>query len=195
MAAAFTSTIQPFTLRKLDEIGFEVRATAPTRPLEAYCVTRRILSRDFGAAPLVKGGNRIAKNRSRRSVELRVALKSAGKGYRVLGSVPNETTGLEGWDEQQSSLMPTQKLSFDRRQATAAAVENVVDTIVRYTKLGDSVTLPFGVLNSAAARLSGPQSAYRRDSKGSLTSNVAFRPGAIQSGLCSARSVRQKTRC
>lgn len=50
----------------------------------------------------------------------------------------------------------TQKLGSDRRQATAA-VENVVDTIVRAVHKGDSVTITGSVCsNSVAARLEWP---------------------------------------
>ena len=58
----------------------------------------------------------------------------------------------------------TEKLGSDRRQATAA-VENVVDTIVRAVHKGDSVTITgFGVFEQRKSR--GPrraQSAHRRD--------------------------------
>src|SRR5271156_4352916 len=73
----------------------------------------------------------------------------------------------------------TQKLGSDRRQATAA-VENVVDTIVRAVHKGDSVTITgFGVFEQRrrAARVArNPRTGERVKVK--PTSVPAFRPGA-----------------
>src|ERR1700735_484861 len=73
----------------------------------------------------------------------------------------------------------TQKLGSDRRQATAA-VENVVDTIVRAVHKGDSVTLTgFGVFEQRrrAARVArNPRTGETVKVK--PTSVPAFRPGA-----------------
>lgn len=73
----------------------------------------------------------------------------------------------------------TQKLSSDRRQATAA-VENVVDTIVRAVHKGDSVTITgFGVFEQRrrAARVArNPRTGETVKVK--PTSVPAFRPGA-----------------
>lgn len=73
----------------------------------------------------------------------------------------------------------TQKLGSDRRQATAA-VENVVDTIVRAVHKGDSVTITgFGVFEQRrrAARVArNPRTGATVKVK--PTSVPAFRPGA-----------------
>lgn len=73
----------------------------------------------------------------------------------------------------------TQKLGSDRRQATAA-VENVVDTIVRAVHKGDSVTITgFGVFEQRrrAARVArNPRTGEAVKVK--PTSVPAFRPGA-----------------
>src|SRR5215831_6438876 len=73
----------------------------------------------------------------------------------------------------------TQKLGSDRRQATAA-VENVVDTIVRAVHKGDSVTITgFGVFEQRrrAARVArNPRTGETGNVK--PTSVPAFRPGA-----------------
>ncbi len=73
----------------------------------------------------------------------------------------------------------TQKLNTDRRQATAA-VENVVDTIVRAVHKGDSVTITgFGVFEQRrrAARVArNPRTG--ETVKVRPTSVPAFRPGA-----------------
>lgn len=73
----------------------------------------------------------------------------------------------------------TQKLGSDRRQATAA-VENVVDTIVRAVHKGDSVTITgFGVFEQRrrAARVArNPRTG--EPVKVKPTSVPAFRPGA-----------------
>src|ERR1700752_2407799 len=73
----------------------------------------------------------------------------------------------------------TQKLGSDRRQATAA-VENVVDTIVRAGHKGDSVTITgFGVFEQRrrAARVArNPRTGETVKVK--PTSVPAFRPGA-----------------
>src|SRR5258708_11276800 len=73
----------------------------------------------------------------------------------------------------------TEKLGSDRRQATAA-VENVVDTIVRAVHKGDSVTITgFGVFEQRrrAARVAGnPRTGETVKVK--PTSVPAFRPGA-----------------
>src|SRR6201996_5235984 len=73
----------------------------------------------------------------------------------------------------------TQKLGSDRRQATAA-VENVVDTIVRAVHKGDSVTITgFGVFEKRrrAARVArNPRTGETVKVK--PTSVPAFRPGA-----------------
>lgn len=73
----------------------------------------------------------------------------------------------------------TQKLGSDRRQATAA-VENVVDTIVRAVHKGDSVTITgFGVFEQRrrAARVArNPRTG--ETVKVEPTSVPAFRPGA-----------------
>ncbi|KAF3413491.1 DNA-binding protein HupB [Mycobacterium tuberculosis] len=75
--------------------------------------------------------------------------------------------------------MLTQKLGSDRRQATAA-VENVVDTIVRAVHKGDSVTITgFGVFEQRrrAARVArNPRTGETVKVK--PTSVPAFRPGA-----------------
>ncbi|AFC50019.1 hypothetical protein OCO_36560 [Mycobacterium intracellulare MOTT-02] len=75
--------------------------------------------------------------------------------------------------------MLTQKLNTDRRQATAA-VENVVDTIVRAVHKGDSVTITgFGVFEQRrrAARVArNPRTGETVKVK--PTSVPAFRPGA-----------------
>ena len=73
----------------------------------------------------------------------------------------------------------TQKLGSDRRQATAA-VENVVDTIVRAVHKGDSVTITgFGVFEQRrrAARVARNQRTAETV-KVKPTSVPAFRPGA-----------------
>lgn len=73
----------------------------------------------------------------------------------------------------------TQKMGTDRRQATAA-VENVVDTIVRAVHKGDSVTITgFGVFEQRrrAARVArNPRTGETVKVK--PTSVPAFRPGA-----------------
>jgi DNA-binding protein HU-beta len=73
----------------------------------------------------------------------------------------------------------TQKLGSDRRQATAA-VENIVDTIVRAVHKGDSVTITgFGVFEQRrrAARVArNPRTGETVKVK--PTSVPAFRPGA-----------------
>lgn len=73
----------------------------------------------------------------------------------------------------------TQKLGSDRRQATAA-VENVVDTVVRAVHKGDSVTITgFGVFEQRrrAARVArNPRTGETVKVK--PTSVPAFRPGA-----------------
>src|SRR6201998_2856415 len=73
----------------------------------------------------------------------------------------------------------TRKLETDRRQATAA-VENVVDTIVRAVHKGDSVTITgFGVFEQRrrAARVArNPRTGETVKVK--PTSVPAFRPGA-----------------
>jgi DNA-binding protein HU-beta len=75
--------------------------------------------------------------------------------------------------------VPTEKLGSDRRSATAA-VENVVDTIVRAVHKGDSVTITgFGVFEQRrrAARVArNPRTGETVKVK--PTSVPAFRPGA-----------------
>ena len=72
----------------------------------------------------------------------------------------------------------TEKMGSDRRQATAA-VENVVDTIVRAVHKGDSVTITgFGVFEQRrrAARVArNPRTGEKIKIKASKT--VSFRPG------------------
>lgn len=86
----------------------------------------------------------------------------------------------EGWMNKAELIdVLTQKLGSDRRQATAA-VENVVDTIVRAVHKGDSVTITgFGVFEQRrrAARVArNPRTGETVKVK--PTSVPAFRPGA-----------------
>lgn len=92
----------------------------------------------------------------------------------------------------------TQKLGSDRRQATAA-VENVVDTIVRAVHKGDSVTITgFGVFEQRrrAARVArNPRTG--ETVKGEADVGAGVPPGrAIQSGcVWRAASPGRRTRC
>jgi DNA-binding protein HU-beta len=87
---------------------------------------------------------------------------------------------MEGWMNKAELIdVLTQKLGSDRRQATAA-VENVVDTIVRAVHKGESVTITgFGVFEQRrrAARVArNPRTGETVKVK--PTSVPAFRPGA-----------------
>src|SRR3977135_859787 len=73
----------------------------------------------------------------------------------------------------------TEKLGSDRRQATAA-VENVVDTIVRAVHKGDSVTITgFGVFEQRRRAARVARNPHTGETvKVKPTSVPAFRPGA-----------------
>ena len=91
-----------------------------------------------------------------------------------------EPLASEGWMNKAELIdVLTLKLGSDRRQATAA-VENVVDTIVRAVHKGDSVTITgFGVFEQRrrAARVArNPRTGETVKVK--PTSVPAFRPGA-----------------
>src|SRR6202012_5881851 len=118
----------------------------------------------------------------RRALKLRVALGNLlGKGLPCPLVGPNRgplvSEGLMNKAELIEVL--TQKLDTDRREATAA-VENVVDTIVRAVHKGDSVTITgFGVFEQRrrAARVArNPRTGETVKVK--PTSVPAFRPGA-----------------
>src|SRR6476661_4994526 len=94
---------------------------------------------------------------------------------------PERTTGFGGLCMNKAELIDvlTEKMGSDRRQATAA-VEHVVDTIVRAVHKGDSVTITgFGVFEQRkrAARVArNPRTGETVKVK--PTSVPAFRPGA-----------------
>jgi DNA-binding protein HU-beta len=113
---------------------------------------------------------------------LRVALgNQVGKGLPCpLVGFKTGPLASEGWMNKAELIdVLTDKLGSDRRQATAA-VENVVDTIVRAVHKGDSVTITgFGVFEQRrrAARVArNPRTGETVKVK--PTSVPAFRPGA-----------------
>ena len=114
---------------------------------------------------------------------MRVALGNLlGKGLPcpLVGSQKRGPLASEGWMNKAELIDElTAKLGSDRRQATAA-VENVVDTIVRAVHKGDSVTITgFGVFEQRrrAARVArNPRTGETVKVK--PTSVPAFRPGA-----------------
>ena len=87
----------------------------------------------------------------------------------------------------------TEKLGSDRRQATAA-VENVVDTIVRAVHKGDSVTITgFGVFEQR--RVPPALRAIRAPARPSRSSRRRFRhsvPAHSSRRLCLAHSVSRR---
>ena len=107
--------------------------------------------------------------------------KSAMTGFTVSSSRSKEDHWLRRFCMNKAELIDvlTEKLGSDRRQATAA-VENVVDTIVRAVHKGDSVTITgFGVFEQRrrAARVArNPRTGETVKVK--PTSVPAFRPGA-----------------
>jgi DNA-binding protein HU-beta len=112
----------------------------------------------------------------------RGAWQFARRGFTVFASwFKNEDHWLRRVWMNKAELIDvlTQKLGSDRRQATAA-VENVVDTIVRAVHKGDSVTITgFGVFEQRrrAARVArNPRTGETVKVK--PTSVPAFRPGA-----------------
>ena len=113
---------------------------------------------------------------------MRVALgNQLGKGLPCpLVGFKTGPLASEGWMNKAELIdVLTDKLGSDRRQATAA-VENVVDTIVRAVHKGDSVTITgFGVFEQRrrAARVArNPRTGETVKVK--PTSVPAFRPGA-----------------
>ena len=107
--------------------------------------------------------------------------KSVGNGFTVSSSRPKEGHWFRRFCMNKAELIDalTDKMGSDRRQATAA-VENVVDTIVRAVHKGDSVTITgFGVFEQRrrAARVArNPRTGETVKVK--PTSVPAFRPGA-----------------
>ena len=107
--------------------------------------------------------------------------KSVGNGFTVSSSRSKEGHWSRRFCMNKAELIDvlTEKLGSDRRQATAA-VENVVDTIVRAVHKGDSVTITgFGVFEQRrrAARVArNPRTGETVKVK--PTSVPAFRPGA-----------------
>src|SRR3954454_19645135 len=107
--------------------------------------------------------------------------KSVGNGFTVSSSRSKEDHWFRRFCMNKAELIDvlTDKLGTDRRQATAA-VENVVDTIVRAVHKGDSVTITgFGVFEQRrrAARVArNPRTGETVKVK--PTSVPAFRPGA-----------------
>jgi DNA-binding protein HU-beta len=107
--------------------------------------------------------------------------KSVGNGFTVSSSRSKEDHWFRRFCMNKAELIDvlTEKLGSDRRQATAA-VENVVDTIVRAVHNGDSVTITgFGVFEQRrrAARVArNPRTGETVKVK--PTSVPAFRPGA-----------------
>ena len=107
--------------------------------------------------------------------------KSVGNGFTVSSSRSKEGHWSRRFCMNKAELIDvlTEKLGSDRRQATAA-VENVVDTIVRAVHKGDSVTITgFGVFEQRrrAARVArNPRTGVTVKVK--PTSVPAFRPGA-----------------
>jgi len=107
--------------------------------------------------------------------------KSVGNGFTVSSSRSKEGHWFRRFCMNKAELIDvlTEKLGSDRRQATAA-VENVVDTIVRAVHKGDSVTITgFGVFEQRrrAARVArNPRTGETVRVK--PTSVPAFRPGA-----------------
>ena len=107
--------------------------------------------------------------------------KSVGNGFTVSSSRSKEDHWFRRFCMNKAELIDvlTEKLGSDRRQATAA-VENVVDTIVRAVHKGDSVTITgFGVFEQRrrAARVArNPRTGETVKVK--PTSVPAFRPGA-----------------
>src|SRR5271166_2755351 len=121
-------------------------------------------------------------NSDRRVLKLRVALgNQLGKGLPCpIVGFKTGPLASEGWMNKAELIdVLTDKLGSDRRQATAA-VENVVDTIVRAVHKGDSVTITgFGVFEQRrrAARVArNPRTGETVKVK--PTSVPAFRPGA-----------------
>jgi DNA-binding protein HU-beta len=107
--------------------------------------------------------------------------KSVVNGFTVSSSRSKEGHWFRRFCMNKAELIDvlTEKLGSDRRQATAA-VENVVDTIVRAVHKGDSVTITgFGVFEQRrrAARVArNPRTGETVRVK--PTSVPAFRPGA-----------------
>src|SRR3954462_1604583 len=107
--------------------------------------------------------------------------KSVGNGFTVSSSRSKKDHWFRRLWMNKAELIDvlTEKLGSDRRQATAA-VENVVDTIVRAVHKGDSVTITgFGVFEQRrrAARVArNPRTGETVKVK--PTSVPAFRPGA-----------------
>src|SRR2546429_6905570 len=135
-------------------------------------------TRFSGPSPGVQGGQ----ESSLVSLEIaRGSWKSVGNGFTVSSSRSKEDHWLRRVWMNKAELIDvlTQKLGSDRRQATAA-VENVVDTIVRAVHKGDSVTITgFGVFEQRrrAARVArNPRTGETVKVK--PTSVPAFRPGA-----------------
>src|SRR5271166_2040808 len=121
-------------------------------------------------------------NSDRRVLKLRVALgNQLGKGLPCpIVGFKTGPLASEGWMNKAELIdVLTDKLGSDRRQATAA-VENVVDTIVRAVHKGDSVTITgFGVFEQRrrAARVArNPRTGETVKVK--PTSVPVFRPGA-----------------
>ena len=107
--------------------------------------------------------------------------KSVGNGFTVSSSRSKEDHWFRRFCMNKAELIDvlTEKLGSDRRLATAA-VENIVDTIVRAVHKGDSVTITgFGVFEQRrrAARVArNPRTGETVKVK--PTSVPAFRPGA-----------------
>src|SRR3954454_14301860 len=135
-------------------------------------------TRFSGPSPGVQGGQ----ESSLVSLEIaRGSWKSVGNGFTVSSSRSKEDHWFRRFCMNKAELIDvlTEKLGSDRRQATAA-VENVVDTIVRAVHKGDSVTITgFGVFEQRrrAARVArNPRTGETVKVK--PTSVPASRPGA-----------------
>ena len=190
-------------LEGLDDIGLTLRKQAEIEAYEAAPAepgNRALCRPDGGSAAGREGRNRalqagfrdcayhrrsgatgLLKSSLARLEIARGSWKSAVCGFTVSTSRSNQDHWLRRFCMNKAELIDvlTEKLGTDRRQATAA-VENVVDTIVRAVHKGDSVTITgFGVFEQRrrAARVArNPRTGETVKVK--PTSVPAFRPGA-----------------
>src|SRR6201991_223493 len=149
------------------------------RPRRAEIAAFKPLLGALGRRP--RGASGLPKSSLAMPEIARGSWKSVVIGFTVSSSRPKEGHWFRRFCMNKAELIDvlTEKLGSDRRQATAA-VENVVDTIVRAVHKGDSVTITgFGVFEQRrrAARVArNPRTGETVKVK--PTSVPAFRPGA-----------------
>src|ERR1700736_2904756 len=149
------------------------------RPRRAEIAAFHPLLGALGRSP--RGASGLPKSSPATPEIARGSWKSVGNGFTVSSSRSKKDHWFRRFWMNKAELIDvlTEKLGSDRRQATAA-VENVVDTIVRAVHKGDSVTITgFGVFEQRrrAARVArNPRTGETVKVK--PTSVPAFRPGA-----------------